>query len=113
MALTTRRDQAQAYAFVHRRLSSALVAAEPDTVEQPMRRLGRSGLAGLMVAALAIAAVAIIGYLRPGNANAWRDSGVLVVEKDTSTRYLYADGTLHPVLNFTSARLALGSATPT
>ncbi len=113
MALQTRRDQAQAYAFVTRRLSSALVAGDPDTVEQPMRRLGRAGLAGLMVAALAVAAVAVLGYLLPGNATSWRESGVLVVEKETSTRYLYADGVLHPVLNFTSARLALGSATPT
>jgi type VII secretion protein EccB len=113
MALQTRRDQAQAYAFVTRRLSSALVAGDPDTVEQPMRRLGRAGLAGLMVAALAVAGVAVLGFLRPGNATSWRESGVLVVEKETSTRYLFTDGVLHPVLNFTSARLALGSATPT
>jgi type VII secretion protein EccB len=113
VALQTRRDQAQAYAFVNRRLSSALIAAEPDAAEQPMRRLGRSGIAGLMVAALAIAAVTVIGYLLPGNADAWRAAGVLVVEKETSTRYLFADGVLHPVLNFTSARLALGSANPT
>jgi ESX secretion system ATPase EccB len=35
---------------------------------------------------------------------------VLVVEKDTKTRYVLISGVLHPVLNYVSARLILGKA---
>jgi type VII secretion protein EccB len=108
----TRRDQAQAQGFIIRRLSAAIIGVDPDATDQPMRRLGRAGVLGAMVAVLAVAGMTVYGYVRPGNDSGWQASGVLVVERETSTRYLFTDGVLHPVLNYTSARLALGTANP-
>src|SRR5690606_16172138 len=36
----------------------------------------------------------------------------IIVERETGATYLYLQGRLHPVLNFTSARLILGQADP-
>jgi hypothetical protein len=99
----SRRDQAQAYGFVTRRLSAAVIGADPDGTDQPMRRLGRAAFLGVMVAVLAVAGVTVYGYVRPGHDTDWQRGGVLIVERDTSTRYLYSDGVLHPVLNYASA----------
>jgi type VII secretion protein EccB len=103
----TRRDQVQAYRFAIRRLVAALLHADAEAAEQPMRRLTRSACAGIMVAALAVAAVGVYGLLRPGGDRSWRDGTALIVEKETRTRYVYLDGVLHPVLNYASARLIL------
>src|SRR5262249_38381227 len=36
----------------------------------------------------------------------------IIVDRDSGARYVYLQGQLHPVLNWTSARLILGEATP-
>src|SRR4051812_30204123 len=102
--MQTRRDQLRAYRFATRRIASAMVRADPEAAEQPLRRLGRSGFAGLMIAALVVAGVAILGVLRPGGGDAWRDGRSLIVDADAMSRYVFVDGVLHPVLNYTSAR---------
>src|SRR5439155_23241212 len=55
------------------------------------------------------------GVLRPGASQAWRKPGQVVIEKETGAAYvLGADGSLHPVLNYASARrLAGGDGTAT
>jgi type VII secretion protein EccB len=108
----SRRDQAQAESFINRRLAAAVIGADPEAGDQPMRRLGRAAVLSLMAAVLAVAGVTVYGYLRPGGDTSWRSNGVLIVERDSNTRYLYVGGVLHPVLNYTSARLALNSAAP-
>jgi type VII secretion protein EccB len=107
----TRRDQLQAYRFVTTRVQSALLHGEPDAAETPMRRIGVSTFSGIMVAVLAVAGFGIFGLLRPGSKDGWKQPGVLVVEKETGTRFVYdpTDDALHPVLNYTSARLILNA----
>lgn len=111
MPTMNQRDQAHAYRFLARRLSSALVRDDPDRPDAPMRRLAIASFGSIMVAALAVAGVGIFGVLRPGGATAWKSGQAMILEKETGSRYLYLGGELHPVLNYTSARLVLGQPT--
>ncbi|MFI6785118.1 type VII secretion protein EccB [Micromonospora sp. NPDC050276] len=103
--MQSRRDQVQAQSYVLGRLTGALVSAEPDGLESPHRRMTVGTICGLLVAALVVAGFTIYGFIVPGGASKWQAPGVLVLEKETGTRYVYAAGTLRPVLNYASARL--------
>ncbi|MEO3928855.1 type VII secretion protein EccB [Micromonosporaceae bacterium B7E4] len=111
--MQSRRDQVQALRFVGRRMSAAVLGADPNSRDQPTVRLGRSAFAAVVVAALVVAGVTVYGLIVPGGARSWRDGDGLVVEKESGARYVFREGVLHPVLNYTSARLILGSASPT
>jgi type VII secretion protein EccB len=106
-----RRDQAQAYAFISRRQTAALMTDEPDSPDSPMRKIAVATFGSVMIAILAVAAAGVYGLLRPGGSTSWRGGQSLILEKDTGTRYVYTHGVLHPVLNYASARLILGQAT--
>jgi type VII secretion protein EccB len=108
--MQTRRDQAQAYRFVTRRIVSALLLGEPDTNERPMRRFGLAVFGGAMIAAIVFAGVGVVGFLFPSGAKLGDPS--IVIERETGARYVYTGGVLYPVLNYASARLALGSDSP-
>ncbi|MGW4462612.1 type VII secretion protein EccB [Micromonospora sp. NPDC004704] len=106
--MQSRRDQVQAQSYVLGRLTSALVAAEPEAAENPHRRLLIGTVAGTLIAALVVAGFAVYGFLRPGGATSWRKPGTVVVEKETGSRYVLVDGRLRPVLNYSSALLLFG-----
>ncbi|WP_033338566.1 type VII secretion protein EccB [Catenuloplanes japonicus] len=108
--MQSRRDQVQAQSYVLGRLTSALVSAEPEAAESPYRRLIVGMVSGILVAALVLGGFAVYGFLAPGGATAWREPGMLVVEKESGSRYVYLDGTLRPFLNQASVRLVLGPA---
>ncbi|MER7415958.1 type VII secretion protein EccB [Micromonospora peucetia] len=108
--MQNRRDQAQAHAFVMGRLVSALLRAEPDALMSPLRRFLVGTVCGLLLGGLVLVGFGVYGFFVPGGSSAWRKPGVLVVEKETGTRYVAVDGVLRPVLNYTSARLILGGA---
>src|SRR5205823_7995753 len=103
--MQSRRDQVQAQTYVLGRLTSALVHGEPDAAETPMRRTTIGLFAGLMIAGIIIAVAAVIGLIFPAAGSTCKKPGVLIVEKETGTRYLYVSGRLHPVLNLASVRL--------
>lgn len=107
-SVQSRRDQLHAYRFQVRRAVAALVVGEPDVPEPPMRRLTITTIAGLMIAIVVGAGFAVVGLIRPSTTEAWRQPGTVIVEKETGARFILVDGTLHPVLNYTSAVLALG-----
>jgi type VII secretion protein EccB len=111
----TRRDQVQAHRFVATRVQSALLQGEPDPAETPLRRIGVATFSSIMVAVLVIAGFGIFGLLRPGEKQGWTQPGTLIVEKETGSRFIYdpADGAVHPVLNYASARLILNTPTVT
>lgn len=111
--MPSRRDQVQSYQFFVQRMTSALVARDPDPAVAPFRRLGGAGLGGIMIAVLCLAAVGVYGLIRPGGATSWKDGDAVIVEKETGTRYIFRDGQLHPVINYASALLALGSSART
>jgi type VII secretion protein EccB len=104
-----RRDQVQAHGFMVGRLVSALVRAEPDLATPPLRRSWAGLLIGSIVAVLIVAGFGVMSVVAPGGATAWRKPGTLILDKKTGTRYVLADGTLRPVLNYASARLLLGA----
>jgi type VII secretion protein EccB len=106
----SRRDQLQAYRFVNRRLVAALLSGEPETTDRPMRRFGLAVFGSTMVAAIVFAAVGVYGLIVPSAAKL--PDPAIVIEQDTGARYVYVDGELHPVVNFASARLVLGSDNP-
>ncbi|GAA4264009.1 type VII secretion protein EccB [Dactylosporangium darangshiense] len=103
--MQSRRDQVQAQSYVLGRLTAALVSADPDGLEGPHRRTTSGTIYGTILAALIVAGFAVFGYIVPGGSSKWQQPGVLVVEKETGTRYVYVDGLLRPVLNYASARL--------
>jgi type VII secretion protein EccB len=107
--VTTRRDQAQAQTYVLGRLNSALVIGDPEAQEGPHRRILVGVIAGLLVSALVVAGFLVYGLLWPGGATTWRAPKTLVVEKETGSRYILANGFLHPVHNYASAVLLLGA----
>ncbi|MGL5818955.1 MAG: type VII secretion protein EccB, partial [Phycicoccus sp.] len=104
------RDQLQAYQFLRQRSKRSLVVATPNSPERPDRRLVVSVLVGTAAALLALAVLAVIGIIRPGNAASWRDGRAVIVEKETGTRFVMDDdGVLHQALNYASAALFVGS----
>jgi type VII secretion protein EccB len=106
--MQSRRDQVQAQSYVLGRLTSALVMAEPETQENPHRRILTATIAGTLITALVVAGFAVYGFIRPGGATSWREPGTLVVEKETGGRFVFVGGALLPVLNYTSAVLLFG-----
>ncbi|GIH09705.1 type VII secretion protein EccB [Rhizocola hellebori] len=108
--MRTRREQVQAHRFVTRRIISALLSGEPEAPDLPMRRLAMAVFGSVMVAAIVLAVVGVYGLLNPGGRRPAENT--LLIERETGARYLYLQGKLHPVLNYTSARLILGQANP-
>ncbi|MGW5333859.1 type VII secretion protein EccB [Streptomyces bauhiniae] len=113
--MQSKRDQVQAHSFMMGRLSSGLLTADPDSPESPLGRTTRGVVFGVLFTFLIGAGTVVYGLLRPGGNDSWRDGRHLVVNRDTGARYLWTDtdGVLHPVRNYTSARLIGGSDLPT
>lgn len=108
--MQNRRDQVQAHLFVMGRLASAMLRADPDDVESPSGRTNRGAAIGLIIAVLVCAGAFVLGLIKPGGNTTWKADGKLVVDKQTGASYLYLDGRLRPVRNYTSARLITGGA---
>jgi type VII secretion protein EccB len=105
----TQRDQLQAYQFLRRRLVSAVQAGDANHAVSPSRRLLWGCAAGTGLALLIAAVFGILGVLRPGANQDWRQPGKVVIERETGATFVYgADGLLHPALNYASARLLAG-----
>jgi type VII secretion protein EccB len=109
----TRRDQLQSYQFMMQRVVSAFAHHDTDPVQPAGRRLFAAGLGGVMVAVLALAAVGVYALIRPGGNRNWRDGQSIIVEKETGTRFVFRQGVLYPMANFTSAVLAQQNDTKT
>jgi type VII secretion protein EccB len=107
--MQSRREQLQAYRFLTRRIVGGLVLGEPETNERPMRRFGLSVTFGLLLAAVIFAGVGVYGLVRPGGGRPAENA--LILERESGAKFLYLRGRLHPVLNFTSARLIAGTST--
>ena len=105
--MQTRRDQLAAYRYSVRRVMTALMGSDPEQAEQPMRRVASATLAGILVAVLGLTGAGFYGKLRGGSPSTWQRSDVLIVERETGSRYVWTGSELRPVLNYTSARLLL------
>lgn len=107
--MASRSDQLHSHQFARQRAVAALAMRDPDPAAAPLRRIGASLFTGLMLAVLAVAAVGVYGLLRPGGGS-WRDGRATIIEQETGARFVFLHGTLHPVLNHTSAMLVLGTS---
>lgn len=106
--MRTRHEQMQAYRFVTRRIVSAMLSGEPETTELPMRRLGLALVASFVVGAIAMAAVGVYGFINPSGGKPAEND--IIIMRETGARFVFVAGQLHPVLNFTSAQLIVGTA---
>jgi type VII secretion protein EccB len=105
----TQRDQLSAYRFLRRRLVSALQTGDANHPASPSRRVVTTAAMGFGCAVLIAAGFGIYGVVRPGASTDWREPGRVVIEKESGAAFvLGADGALHPVLNYASARLLAG-----
>jgi len=111
--MASRRDLIQGFQFAARRVVSAVVQRQTDPQQWPLRRLGGAGVGSLMLAVVALGGAGVYGMVFPGGKTSWQDGRSVIVDKRTGASYVYLDGKLHPVLNFTSAALLVGSTTTT
>jgi hypothetical protein len=111
--MATRKDQLQSHQFLGQRMVSALVTRDSDPEQPPFRRPLNAAIGSFVIAFLALAVVAVYGLVVPGGNKAWQTGELVIVEKETGTRYVYLDGRLHPVTNYVSALLALGKNSAT
>jgi type VII secretion protein EccB len=110
--MPSRQDQLHSYQFMVQRVVAALVMRDTDPAQSPFRRLASATLAGVVVAALGLAGAAVYGVFRGGSAEGWQDANAVIIERESGAKYVYRDNKLHPVLNYASALLIVGSATP-
>jgi len=110
--MPSRQDQLHSYQFAVQRVVAALVMRETDPAQSPFRRAAGATMASVLVAVIALGGVAVYGLIVGGGSTKWRDTSAVIVEKESGARYVFRDDKLHPVLNYASALLVIGSATP-
>jgi type VII secretion protein EccB len=102
----TNKDQAQAHQFMLQRVIAALTVHETDPEQPPFRRPLLAAIGGIVIGVLLMAGFWVFGLLVPGG-DRFTDTDVIAVEEETGATYVLLDGRRHPVLNYTSALLAL------
>ncbi|MEU6996991.1 type VII secretion protein EccB [Nonomuraea sp. NPDC046570] len=109
--MQTKKDLYQAHRLMQQRLGMALLQAEPDVPETPMRRQNVAFFCGILIGVLIMAAFGIWGLLKPGGATKLEEPGQLLVEEESGAKYIYSqrERKLLPVANYVSARLLLDS----
>ncbi|SNT57244.1 type VII secretion protein EccB [Asanoa hainanensis] len=110
--MPSRQDQLQSHQFMVQRVVSALVMRETDPEQPPFRRAAGATLAGVLVAAIALAGFVVYGALVDSGSTAWRDTSAVIVERESGARYVYREGRLHLAVNYASALLAVGAPRP-
>ena len=108
--MQTQRDHVHAHQFMMGRLGSALVQGDPSTAEIPGQRAVTGLIFGLLISVLVVAGFAVYGWIVPGGSTAYTKPGLILVEKESGTRYVYLDGVLRPTPNLTSAMLIQGGS---
>lgn len=112
--MASRRDLFQSYQFMVQRVISGIVQRETDPIQTPLRKMIGSAFAGVMIAVVGLAGAGLIGLFFGSDSKEWQNSSVVIVEKETGARFVWLpdrDGShlLHPVTNFASAALLVGS----
>ncbi|HEX7304357.1 type VII secretion protein EccB [Lentzea sp.] len=106
--MQTKKDHVHAYKTLVGRMSAALLLGDTNYSETPARRATMGLVFGLVVGLLVGIGFWVYGLLNPGGSTAWAKPNVIVVEKESGTRFVYRDGRLVPVLNHASAMLLQG-----
>ncbi|MEV6343726.1 type VII secretion protein EccB [Actinoplanes sp. NPDC051851] len=107
----TQRDQLQAGQFLRRRTVSALQFGDANHPVAPGRRVSVGAISGVAGTLLVMSGFLVFGLVRPGGTVDWRVPGQILIEKESgAVHVLGADGLVHPVVNYASARLLTGGA---
>lgn len=106
--MASKRDLVEAHAYNRRRLVSAFLSGAPGGREVESVSRSRPVVAGVALGGLLVGGAAIAGLFAQPLPDGW-DNGYVVIGKTSAARFVTIKGTLHPVLNATSARLILPS----
>jgi type VII secretion protein EccB len=99
------RLQLSGHRFLLRRLERAVLLGDAAADDEHVRRQPLSVAVGALVAVLALAGCALLGWLRPP---AGLGDGLILLDRVTGALYVRVDDKVHPVLNLASARLITG-----
>lgn len=109
--MPNRKDLLQAHRLMTQRAALALIAGDPDSPNQPLRRRNTATVAAVIAGVIAAGVFAVLGLLSPGTVSGLTKAGTLVIDKDTATPYVPCQGDeLCPSLNYASALLALDTS---
>ena len=103
--MATRKDLLKAQSFISRRMVAAFVDRDPDDPTPPLRRVGTASFVSVLLGVILLAGTALIGMLRPGGGDAWKEEGVIISDTSAGMLFVLSEGSLVPMANVTSARL--------
>ncbi|MCV7344883.1 type VII secretion protein EccB [Mycolicibacterium rhodesiae] len=101
------RHQVTGWRFVMRRIASGLALHDTRMLVDPLRSQSRAVLMGVLLVVTAVLGCFVFSVLRPGGVPG---SDPVLADRSTAALYVRVGDRLHPVLNLTSARLAVGRA---
>ncbi|AKK25734.1 type VII secretion protein EccB [Mycobacterium sp. EPa45] len=99
------RHQVTGWRFVMRRIASGLALHDTRMLVDPLRSQSRAVFMGVLLVVTAVLGCFVFSVLRPGGVPG---SDPVLADRSTAALYVRLDDRLHPVLNLTSARLAVG-----
>ncbi|AQT78266.1 type VII secretion protein EccB [Mycolicibacterium litorale] len=99
------RHQVTGWRFVMRRIASGLALHDTRMLVDPLRSQSRAVLTGVLVLVTAVAGCFVFSVLRPAGV---AGNDPVLADRSTAALYVRLGDRLHPVLNLTSARLAVG-----
>ncbi|MGP4013835.1 type VII secretion protein EccB [Streptomyces sp. 4N124] len=112
-----RRDELAAYTFARKRTVAAFLAPSPGGSEEGAPRPVRTVMPSLAVGIVLVIGFIAWGVIKPSAPKGWDTPGeYIIVDSDSTTRYVVLNDetssgkktkTLHPVLNYASAKLLL------
>jgi type VII secretion protein EccB len=115
--MAKRRDELAAYTFARKRTVAAFLAPSPGGSDEGAPRPIRTVMPSLAVGVVLVVGFIAWGVIKPSAPKGWDTPGeYIIVDSDSTTRYVVikdksANGkevpTLHPVLNYASAKLLL------
>jgi type VII secretion protein EccB len=115
--MAKRQDELAAYTFARKRTVAAFLAPSPGGSEEGAPRPIRTVMPSLAVGVVLVIGFIAWGVIKPAAPKGWDKPGeYIIVDSDSTTRYVVLNdeasngkkvATLHPVLNYASAKLLL------
>jgi type VII secretion protein EccB len=107
--MANKKDLTEAQSYSRARLVTAFNSGLPDGKELVPKKGLLPVAIGVGLTAIAVLVSVFYGILNPGLPADWSNNK-LIVAKGTASRFVSVNGTLHPVINTTSARLLIPAA---
>ncbi|MDQ0993385.1 type VII secretion protein EccB [Streptomyces sp. V3I7] len=110
--MAKRRDELAAYTFARKRTVAAFLAPSPGGSEEGAPRPLHTVMPSLAMGVVLVVGFIAWGVIKPTAPEGWDTPGeYIIVDSDSTTRYVVLKDnkvpTLHPVLNYASAKLLL------